>query len=262
MANPTGLGIHNKMVLVNIRGKGYIHIGSLNGSELSSKGNREIAIQVQSDIAYALLEEMFQGDWPSGSLLPIVFNDYTGPSNHVLISEVLYDPYGPDDAEFIELVNPTGSSIDLSGFSLGDALHRDDFEDVRLFPESTFIGPGDCIIVATTATGFNSLFGFSPDFEILDTDPLVSNMIDDPEWGDEAAFLQLGNLGDEVILRDPNDAIIDAVGYGAGNVPGVVSCPLVSAPNHSLERFPYWRDTDNCLEDFREWPFPNPGDLP
>lgn len=127
---------------------------------------------------------------------------------------------------------------------------------------STVIGPGDCIIVATTATGFNSLFGFSPDFEFLDTDPLVSDLIDDPNWGDEAAFLQLGNLGDEVIFRNPNGDIVDAIGYGEGEVPGVVSCTLVSAPNHSLERFPYWRDTDNCLDDLRDWPFPNPGDLP
>jgi hypothetical protein len=36
----------------------------------------------------------------------------------VLISEVLYDPTGPDDAEFIEIVNPTGQPVDLSHFGL------------------------------------------------------------------------------------------------------------------------------------------------
>jgi hypothetical protein len=174
----------------------------------------------------------------------------------------LYNPYGIDDAEFVEIANPTGFPINLSGFSLGDALYRDDFEDVRLFPDFTIIGAGETIVIATTATGFNSLFGFSPDFEILDTDPLVEDLLDNPDWGDPDAFLQLGNLGDEVIIRNRAEEIVDAIAYGEGSVPGIVSCHLVANPNHSLERYPFWRDTDNCLYDFRDWPFPNPGDLP
>jgi len=262
LANPSGLGIHNKMILVENDGLGYVHVGSLNGSELSSKGNREIAIQIQSNPAFNLLRKMFLGDWPHAALLPLIYNEYKGPSNHVLISEILYDPYGPDDAEFIEIVNPTSFPVDLSGFRLGDALKRDDYEDVRYFPETTVIGPGETVVVATTASGFQSFFGFSPDFEILDTDPLVADMIDDPDWGDPSTFLQLGNLGDEVILRNRTNVIVDAVGYGAGSVPGVASCALVSGPNISLERYPYWKDTDNCRQDFRAWPFPNPGGLP
>ncbi len=262
LGNPTGLGIHNKMILVRRNGVGFVHVGSLNGSELSSKGNREIAIQIQSDPAYDLLRRMFQYDWPHRAILPIIYNDYTGPKNHALISEVLYDAYGPDDAEFIEIANPTGYPIDLSGYSIGDALSREDFEDVRRFPGDTILEPGETIVVATTGTGFWSLFGFYPDFEILDTLPIVPLLIDDPEWGDPGAFLQLGNLGDEVLLRDPEDEIVDAVAYGSGAIPGVTSCSLVSGPNISLERYPYWRDTDDCQQDFRPWPFPNPGDLP
>jgi hypothetical protein len=239
-----------------------VHVGSINGTELSSKGNREIAIQIKSDEAFALLAEMFWGDWPHRTLIPVVYNDFIGPAHHLLVSEVLYDPYGPDDAEFIEIVNPTTSVIDISGYSLGDALNRDDFEDVRRFPANTVLGRGETVVVATTATAFTAQFGFAPDFEILNTDPLVPDLIDDPTWGDPGTFLRLGNLGDEVLLRDPNDHIVDALAYGTGSVPGLVSCGIVSGPNHSLERFPYWRDTDDCLVDFREWPFPNPGDLP
>jgi hypothetical protein len=55
---------------------------------------------------------------------------------------------------------------------------------------------------------------------------------------------------------------VDAVVYGTGSFPGVVSCPVVTTINASLERFPYNRDTDDCAADFREWPFPNPGTLP
>ena len=51
-----------------------------------------------------------------------------------MISEVLYNPAGnPDDAEFIEVANPTAFPVDLTGYSIGDAVQRDDFEDVRQF---------------------------------------------------------------------------------------------------------------------------------
>ena len=74
--------------------------------------------------------------------------------------------------------------------------------------------------------------------------------------------LRLGNLGDEVILRDSSDRIVDAVVYGSGELAGNLACPLLQGSNHSLQRFPYWRDTNNCPADFRDWPFPSPSQLP
>ena len=35
-------------------------------------------------------------------------------------------------------------------------------------------------------------------------------MIDDLDWGDPATYLQLGNSGDEVILRLSDNMVIDA----------------------------------------------------
>ena len=261
-SNPTGLGIHNKMVLAQINGRGYIHIGSINGTEQASKGNRELAIQVQSDEAYALLADMFEHDWPYRLYMPLLYKDFIGPATYPLISEVLYDPPGLDDAEFIELVNPTYYTIDIGGYALGDAVNRDDFEDVRRFPAGTFLPPQQTVVVATTASAFWDEYGFYPDFEILETVTAVPNLIDDLNWGDPAAILQLGNQGDEVILRNVNDQAVDVVTYGSGAYPGIISCPLVPTSNNSLERYPYWRDTNDCSVDFRIWPFPNPGQLP
>jgi hypothetical protein len=237
-------------------------VGSLNGTEQSNKGNRELALQVQSDEAFALLAEMFERDWPRQIYLPLAFNNFTGPAQHVLISEVLYDAPGPDDAEFIELVNPTRATIDISHYTLGDAVNRTDFEDVRRFPAGTTLAPAATLVVATTATAFRAEYGFDPDFEIVGTDAAVPDLIDDPGWGDPQALLQLANGGDEVILRNAAEQAVDVVTYGSGNFPGVVACALVLTSGHSLERFPYWRDTNNCPADFRGWPFPNPGSLP
>jgi len=262
LGNPTGLGIHNKMVLVEENGRGYVHIGSLNGSEQSHKDNRELALQIQSDAMFALLSGMFTADWPQRAYLPLAMQNYIGPADHLLISEVLYDPPGQDTTEFIELVNPTHQIWDLSGYSLGDAVNRTDFEDVRRFPAGVLLAPDQTLVVAVSAVDFFAEFGAFPNFEILNTSPLVPDLLDDPTWGDPATFLQLGNQGDEVILRDAQDQPVDVLAYGTGVYPGVVSCPLASLLNASLERLPYWRDTDNCPADFREWPFPNPGVLP
>ncbi|MCA9971495.1 MAG: lamin tail domain-containing protein [Anaerolineales bacterium] len=262
LGNPTGLGIHNKMVLVSVNGRGYVHVGSINGTEQSSKGNRELALQVQSDDAYAMLAALFHEDLIDYAYLPVVYQRSNTPARHVLISEVLYNPSGPDDAEFIELANPTHLAIDLSGYRLGDAVAITDFEDVRIFPTQTVLGPKQSIVVATSATGFYREYGYFPDFEILETETAVPTLLDDPFWGDPATFLQLGNLGDELILRNAQGQIVDSLTYGSGSFPGVTSCPLAPTSGQSLERFPYWLDTQDCSHDFRYWPFPNPGTLP
>ena len=61
--NPAGEGIHNKMVLAQIAGHGWVIVGSLNGGEVSAKLNREMALLVGSDAAYAYLADMFWYDW-------------------------------------------------------------------------------------------------------------------------------------------------------------------------------------------------------
>ncbi|NHZ72646.1 MAG: DUF11 domain-containing protein, partial [Aquificales bacterium] len=182
LANPTGLGIHNKMVLVQIDGLGYIHVGSLNGSETSSKANRELALQVQSNEAYAYLADMFDHDWPYRVYLPSILNNVLGPADHILISEVQYNPPGLDDKEFVELVNPTSMPLDISAYSLGDAVNREDFEDVRRFPAGTVLPPHQTIVIATSATAFFVEFNAYPDFEILETVTAVPNLIDDLTW--------------------------------------------------------------------------------
>jgi phosphatidylserine/phosphatidylglycerophosphate/cardiolipin synthase-like enzyme len=62
-ANPTGVGLHNKMVLAGIGGQGWVMAGSLNGGEVSAKLNREMNLLVSSDAAYDYLADIFWHDW-------------------------------------------------------------------------------------------------------------------------------------------------------------------------------------------------------
>jgi hypothetical protein len=189
----------------------------------------------------------------------MVAKNYIGRSNHLLISEIYYDPPGPDETEFVEIVNPTGRNIDLSDFSIGDAVNKSDYEDVRRFPKSTIIMAGETILVASAGVPFYAKFGLLPDFEIIDTDITIPDLIDDPNWGDTSTFFQLGNQGDEVLLRDKLDHLIDGAAFGVGAIPGHISCPLAPTSGRSLERYPYWRDTDDCNSDFLNYSSPTPG---
>jgi phosphatidylserine/phosphatidylglycerophosphate/cardiolipin synthase-like enzyme/plastocyanin len=68
---PFGGHIHNKMVLVyDGDTQGWAHIGSINGSENSSKYNREMALQIGSDQAFDYYAEVFHADWTASGLPP------------------------------------------------------------------------------------------------------------------------------------------------------------------------------------------------
>lgn len=275
LGNPAGLGIHNKMVLVDDAqsGNDYLHVGSLNGTQASAKLNRELALQVRSATVCAYLSGVFAYDWASAPsqfpgandvYLPLVMRDYVPVANHLLISEVLYDPPGNDTGkEWFELYNPTASTVILTGFKLGDAVNQGDYERLYQFPDGAQIGPGETLVIAQTATGFRSL-GYSsptdPDYEWNDTDPAIPNLIPS-NWGN--GELALSNNGDEVLLLDANGAVVDVVVYGTGNYPGVVSFADLSPvyAGNSLERWPANRDSDNCARDFRVRYTPAPGSV-
>ena len=70
LGNPTGQGIHIKLVLLEKGETGFVHLGSINGSETSNKLNRELAVQVESSEAYAYWKGIFESDWASTDFTP------------------------------------------------------------------------------------------------------------------------------------------------------------------------------------------------
>lgn len=262
IGNPTHLGVHNKMVLAHIGGRGYIHVGSINGSEVSSKLNREVALQVQSDGAYAYLQEVFDYDWrhsPLFAFLPLVARNHAVPkaADHLLISEVLYAV--SVDQEWIELLNPTDMTVGLSPYKIGDAEDPGIFEGMYQFPPGSVLGPRQVLVIAASAAVFRQSYGWAPDYEFYETDPTVPTLARSPSWG--KGEWELRNGGDEVLLLDGLNRPVDGLVYGDDAYPGIVAHPGVSLYTHSLERYPPRLDTDDCSLDFRDWAFPNPGEL-
>jgi hypothetical protein len=267
LGNPTQRGIHNKMVLVDLGLDGrYVHVGSINGSEVSNKANRELALQLCSADAYAYLRRVFEYDWehsdgPFGLCLPIVCIQAMPAVDHVVISEVAFKLSGDaESGEWVELYNPTGKVVDLGGWMLGDAVQRGDYERRYAFPVGTTIEPGGTLVIARQAAAFRLLAYQSQllaDLEWQSSDE-TPNMVR-TGWG-EGEFL-LGNEGDEVLLVDPENQIVDVLVYGSGVCAGsrsFVDLDLVFNGN-SLERWPANLDSDDCSRDFRVRYSPAPG---
>ncbi len=63
LGNPTGGGIHAKVVLVRLGDERWSAVGSLNGSEVSHKLNREVVLLVNHPAIYGRLLEVFLHDW-------------------------------------------------------------------------------------------------------------------------------------------------------------------------------------------------------
>ncbi len=277
IGDPTGNGIHNKMVLVWDGTQGWTHTGSINGSENSVKNNRELAVQIKSTDGYNYLAQVFNYDWVvsgGGPILPTptpttpptntptptpTFTSTptaSGPQN-LLISEVFYDTPGTDsDEEWIEIYNPTASSVDLSTYKLGDEEASGGTEGMYRFPAGASIAAGQKITVALKATGFSALYGFTPTYEVIDTNPSVPNMSVYSGWS--TGTISLANTGDEVLLLNGSDIAVDVVTFEAGVYAGVTSHPGV-AVGHSIERSPANQDTNNCSTDFVDRTTPTPG---
>ncbi len=63
LVNPTGGGLHGKLVLVRIGEERWSAVGSLNGGEVSNKVNREVVLMTDSPGVYERLSQAFWWDW-------------------------------------------------------------------------------------------------------------------------------------------------------------------------------------------------------
>lgn len=138
LGNPTGNGIHNKLVMVWDGSQGWVHTGSINGSENSSKNNRELAVQVQSTPVYEYLLEVFDYDWTTSGGSSVL------PSADVQITFIEYNPPGNDvEGEYVQIENKGSASADMTGWTLEDAANH-----TYTFPSFT-LGAGNTVQVWT-----------------------------------------------------------------------------------------------------------------
>lgn len=113
--------------------------------------------------------------------------------DNIIISEVEYDTTGTEPgSEWFELYNPTGSSIDISGWKITDG------EGTLTIPANTSIASGTYFLAANTTTTFNAIY---------------SGINVNLEYGPiDVGSIALANGGDELTLSN-GGTVIDFVSW-------------------------------------------------
>ena len=107
----------------------------------------------------------------------------------VVINEIHYNPNDETSAEeFIELYNLGGNSVDISGWTISDAVEFS-------IPEGTIIPPNGYLVIGEDPGTLNSVFG------ITALGP----------WEG-----RLRNTGEEIDLRNASGTLQDQVDYNDG----------------------------------------------
>jgi len=163
---------------------------------------------------------------PTGYPLLLVSNEVSGSisvysvsglptADPLVITEIMYNPpeVDTDSLEFVEIFNPTGNTVDLSGY-----FFRDGFDFV--FPAGSSIGGAAYVLVATDSVAFENAFGI-------------------PAWQWSTSDA-LSNGGEELVLAAPSGSVADSVNYNDaspwptdadGNGPSMILCDVNSDNN-------------------------------
>ncbi|MEA3440800.1 MAG: hypothetical protein U9R58_11000, partial [Chloroflexota bacterium] len=111
--------------------------------------------------------------------------------------------------------------------------------------------------IANQALEFETVYGFKPDYELVESDPEVPNLEKYSDWA--SGSVALNNTGDDVLVLDAGDNLLDALSWGSSTWAFDPSAPDV-AQGYSLARSPVEADTDTS-DDWVEQDVPNPGEV-
>jgi len=155
--------------------------------------------------------------------------------DHIVIAEVqITGGTGKANNDFIKLLNPTGSGIDLSGWKLRKRTQPGGESSIRVFPEGSMIEAGGYFIWANSDDGFAE----SVHANVSSTQTLASN--------------------NSIALFDNKGAVIDALAWGSGHTnPFVEGSPYPENPagGEVLKRKTrdgVLQDTDSNSADFEK----------
>jgi hypothetical protein len=161
------------------------------------------------------------------------------------------------NSQWIEVVNPTQAVVSLASFKIGDEETPDGSEAIAQFPSGTLLVPGQAYVVARNGATFLSENGRRADAECGANDASTPDMFLFPAWALSTGF-NIPNSGDEVLVLDGSNTVVDMLIFKNASWPGVIPSPGAPAL-HSLERANPAIDTDDCAADFGDQASPNPG---
>jgi len=171
----------------------------------------------------------------------------------ILLSQIYYG--GGANDEWVELVNATPGVVSLGSFKEGDEETPGGNEGMGLLPASS-LGAGQTFVVARDGSTFLAQHGFHADVEALGSDPATPDLTPFSAWASNIAT-RIKNGGDELLVLDASNTVLDVFTFHGGSWPGVVPS-AASSPGCSSQRTPWNVDTDDCSVDFTDQASPNP----
>jgi hypothetical protein len=201
-------------------------------------------VAFSSDVEKSEGNKFQAGTWGTAPATPSAILD------HIVISEVFYDPVGNSDTgkEWVELYNGTSGDVDMSGKEL-NATSGDYFQ----FPGGFKLSQHSFVVVHWRADGTNTL-----------TDLYTGTTGYGANMGDSTGWVALFKNNTQ-----SKDTIIDYIEYGAGGQTAeskavdagiwtVGNFVPDASPGHSLERKDKNSDS-NLVSDFKDQTIPTPG---
>ena len=142
----------------------------------------------------------------------------TSAQGAVVITEVCFNEVSTDTTgEWVEIYNSGPAAVDISNYKIGDEeTSGGDSEAGGMwqFPAGTSIASGDVLVIAVSGARFQTVYGFSADFELTGTDVNAADMQAYLTWVNPAENINMNNTNDQAVLLDGSDAIADAVSWG------------------------------------------------
>jgi len=181
----------------------------------TQEGNETVEISVKSAAG---------GTTNGSQIVSITIEDDDVPFVvQIIMNEVLYDPsnsglagdanvdgrYAQNEDEFIEFINLSSKSVDMSGYKIFDSGNLLSGTPNHLIPANTIVPSGGCLLV----------FGGG-----IPTGTFGGSIVQTSTSGD----LNMNNAGDIVTLTDPSGEVIASFDI----------TPLSDNPNESYTRFP------------------------
>ncbi|TAK18990.1 MAG: hypothetical protein EPO40_35555 [Myxococcaceae bacterium] len=153
--------------------------------------------------------------------------------------------------EWVALRNMTPAPLALGNFRIGDEETVDGTEGMYSFPAAT-LAPGATFIVAASGSQYAARYGRAADAEFAttagDTTPDMTRYTlwtASGSWG-------LANGGDEILVLDGSNTLVDIVNYGSGTYAGVTATPVISTTARVYSRLPALTDRDDNALDFAD----------
>ncbi len=198
----------------HISGNSYSRAGTNESQEIQTGGNGVTgADETSEDLSNTFCEEApspgAEGTCPIIVIPDLLYNeinadpapDITGDANGDGVRDAI-------DDEFLEIYNKSGSDIDISGWTLSDAVGPQ-----HVFPAGTVV-PDQCAVVVFGGGTPSGEFG----------NAIVQTA--------STGTLRLNNSGDDLTLTDGSGIAIDMASYGAegGNNQSLTRSPDITGP--------------------------------